>query len=106
MLARDGGDTTRHFDLCTAENAKVTLCTLAPILSFLATISGVKSFLLMAASQYAVAATVVVATPAILPQRWRARAKWAILQPGVWMGSGLVVSEGMRNSWCSGCGTS
>ena len=52
---------------------------------------------MMAASQYAVAATVVVATPAILPQRCRARAKWAILQPVVWMGYGLVVSEGMRN---------
>jgi len=78
MLARDGGDTTRHFDLCTAENAKVTLCTLAPILSFLATINGVKSFLLMAASQKVAVATLVAATPAILPQRWRARAKCAI----------------------------
>ena len=55
-------------------NAGVTLWTLAPILSFLATINGVKSFLLMAASQKVAVATLVAATPAILPQRCRARA--------------------------------
>ena len=47
-----------------------------------------------------VAATVVVATPAILPQRCRARAKWAILQPGVWMGYGLVENRQQPADTC------
>ena len=51
---------------------------MAPILSFLATINGVKSFLLMAASQKVAVATLVAATVATVEQRWRARAKCAI----------------------------